>query len=138
MEQLELIGGSERSLTSSRKMGAVCGDVSAHSLGEPLKPRAREAWALEPHICRHCMGGRLVSQTLEGGGRRYQCTNCGAQVDGAGPAALCCCGIRVRRHGPAGGFTDPGVRCHENPDPSPEFPSLIVASERPPATKTDS
>lgn len=142
MEQLDWLDVSEH----SHRKG--CGDnfvQPAHVSGRsprlaPDGARARvrepDAWSLEPHICRHCGGGRLVSQAVEGG-RRYLCTNCGAEAVG-GPASLCFCGLRVRRHGPAGGLIDPGVRCHHNPNPTPEFPSLIVASERPPARESDS
>lgn len=46
--------------------------------------------------------------------------------------ALCCCGIKIRkmgRGGKAGALVDAGVRCIPNPSPTPEFPSLYVASE---------
>jgi len=143
VEQLDLLNVGECSLTSGAAKSllvrapdgsAPSENVSERPLRVPALKRAREAdaWSLEPHVCRHCGGGRLVSQALDAGGRRYLCTNCGAQSDAGGPAPLCFCGLRIRRHGPGGGFTDPGVRCHQNPAPSPEFPSVIVASEMPP------
>ena len=101
--------------------------------GGPAKKRARAldadaAWALEPHVCRHCFG-RLASTDAGEGRRLYQCTNCGADATGLSPDVLCSCGLKLRHHGPGGGLVDAGLRCQPNPGPSPDFPSLFVAAE---------
>jgi len=84
------------------------------------------AWRLEPHVCRHCFG-RLVSAPAAGGGRWFECTNCGTHADGASPAVLCACGLMMKN--PTGGLPIAvGLRCQPNPNPTPEFPSLFVAS----------
>lgn len=93
--------------------------------------KKNELWTLEPHICRKCFA-RLVSQPIPGGDlSRFACSNCGAEAEGPGVDALCCCGIKIRRvkGGKAGSLVDAGVRCILNPKPSLEFPSLYVASE---------
>jgi hypothetical protein len=46
----------------------------------------------------------------------------------ASVAALCACGLQVRR---AGVLVDAGLRCQPNPAPTPDFPSLFVAAEAP-------
>lgn len=84
-------------------------------------------------MCRHCFG-RLVSRcAADAGGdcdkTRYLCTNCGAEAVGLEPAVLCSCGTALRRHGPAAAPMNAGLRCQPNPEPTPDFPSLFVASE---------
>lgn len=92
----------------------------------------QESWRLEPHICRACFS-RLVSQGAGGASRRYHCTNCGLEAVAETADALCCCGTKIRRptKGSKSGTTlvDAQIRCIENPSPSPEFPSVIVAAE---------
>lgn len=99
--------------------------------------RAREAVTantdnvrLEPHVCRSCFA-RISSRPVDGG-RLYQCTNCGLEAEGASPAVACACGIKLRKPKGNGRSSkaqqDAGIRCHANPSPSPEFPSLYVAS----------
>ena len=86
---------------------------------------------LEPHVCRECFA-RLVSFPVGGGLRRYFCPNCGAEAEATSADELCCCGIKIRkpgRSGKAAVLVDAGVRCIPNPDPTPLFPSLYVASE---------
>lgn len=98
---------------------------------ENCNNKKNEHWTLEPHVCRHCFA-RLVSQPVPGGLRHYACTNCGATADSQGADALCCCGIKIRkmgRGGKAGALADAGVRCIKNPNPTPLFPNLYVASE---------
>lgn len=90
---------------------------------------------LEPHICRHCFG-RIASHEIflsDGSlGREYICTNCGAAAEGHDASVLCCCGIKVRKAGEdtraVDDEVDAGIRCYENPNPTPAFPALIVAS----------
>lgn len=104
---------------------------SADEHRDPCSNKKNEQWQLEPHICRKCFA-RLASQPTPGGLRHYACTNCGAAADSQGADALCCCGIKIRkmgRNGKAGAMVDSGVRCIPNPNPTPEFPSLYVASE---------
>ena len=104
---------------------------SSDDCRENCNNKKNEQWQLEPHICRNCFS-RLASQPLPGGSRHYACTNCGATADAGCADALCCCGIKIRkmgRGGKAGALVDAGVRCIPNPSPTPEFPSLYVASE---------
>lgn len=84
---------------------------------------------LEAHVCRSCFG-RLVSEVLPGGRLRYECSNCGLVALGSKPDVLCACGLALRHHGPNRGTVDAGLRCMPNPEPTPEFPSLIVAGQR--------
>ena len=92
-----------------------------------------EGWALEPHICRACYG-RLVSKAGEvPGWRTYLCTNCGTEASAQAASLLCCCGIKLRKPTASGrsraALIDAGIRCQVNPAPTPDFPSVIVASE---------
>jgi hypothetical protein len=94
---------------------------------------ADDGWTLEPHICRSCFS-RLVSKAGDAPGwRLYQCTNCGLNASGQAPAAICSCGTKIRKPTASGRsgsvMGDAGIRCHANPSPTPEFPSLFVASE---------
>lgn len=87
-------------------------------------------YKLEPHVCRVCFG-RLASTDLGEGLRRFECTNCGASAETKCASSLCCCGIKIRKTGGRGTtqrMIDAGVRCHANPDPNPQSPSLYVAS----------
>lgn len=112
-------------------------DVSGHSLTGAKNPKgcapapAQESWRLEPHICRVCHS-RLASRD-DGGARRYECTNCGAHAHGHEASVLCCCGMKIRRpnrNGTSGYvMVDAGIRCCANDNPTPEFPSLFVATE---------
>lgn len=100
-----------------------------------IKKTNPRAVQLEPHICRHCFG-RLASHEifLSNGsiGREFVCTNCGAAAEGQDASVLCCCGIKVRKPGEDSRViddeVDAGIRCHPNPNPTPAFPALIVAS----------
>jgi len=92
----------------------------------------KELVSLEPHVCRKCFG-RLASIPLADG-FRFVCTNCGSEAEGQKADVLCCCGIKIRKMGRNGSkagqtLVDAGVRCIANPSPTPEFPSLYVASE---------
>lgn len=82
-------------------------------------------YALTNHICRRCGGGRILERNGE-----FICSNCEATHHGD-VEGMCFCGVRVKRFGPRGGEIDLGVRCHRNPKPTPDFPSAVVASERP-------
>lgn len=90
-------------------------------------------WTLTNHICRHCGGGRILERqdARDPDAREFICSNCEATHHGRDPEAMCFCGMRVKRFGPRGGEIDPGVRCHRNPKPTPDFPSTVVASEKP-------
>lgn len=103
-------------------------------VAENARPRETPApvdrgWTLEPHICRRCIGGRLLSRPGQKM-RAYCCSNCGETDEASGPEVLCFCGMKVQRNGATSREVDLGIRCHANPSPSPEFPSLIVASEK--------
>lgn len=97
-------------------------------------PAAAATWQLESHVCRVCFA-RIVSRPTAAGLIEYQCTNCGAAAEGAEVSSLCACGVKIRksnsqgRHG--GPLLDAGIRCMANPKPTPEFPSLFVATEVP-------
>lgn len=81
------------------------------------------SWVLEPHVCRHCFG-RIVSQP-SGGGRLYHCTNCGAEAEGDSASVVCACGAKAhRKHA---GEVDLHLRCRENENRTPAFPSVIIA-----------
>lgn len=91
------------------------------------------AWTLEPHICRACFG-RVASRPGDAPGYRvYSCTNCGIEASAPKVSALCCCGTTLRKATPSGRsgnvLADAGIRCHLNPEPTPDFPSIYVASE---------
>lgn len=111
---------------------AQTSDPSAAAKSGGKKTRARQtqdaAWSLEPHVCRHCFG-RLASRDVGDGHRVYQCTNCGAEGAGSAADVLCACGLKLTPRGLGKGPVDAGIRCHANPAPTPEFPSLFVASE---------
>lgn len=110
-----------------------------HQVASKITPaRAREgididaaSWRLEPHVCAKCFG-RIASMSLMTGESLYCCTNCGHEEVGQDPSVACACGIKLRKPvtGRAVGkpFYDAGIRCHENPKLSSEFPSLFVAS----------
>lgn len=87
---------------------------------------------LEPHVCKKCFA-RIASRPTGNGERLYQCTNCGAEATGPDADVICCCGIKIRRAGKngtkSGSMVDAGIRCIPNPEISPLFPSLFVASE---------
>jgi ribosomal protein L37AE/L43A len=95
---------------------------------------AEDAWTLEDHVCRSCFG-RLVSRPLDSGLSQYQCSNCGLVREGHSAEVLCACGMKVRkslRNAMTGNtLIDAGIRCIRNTNTSPEFPSLIVAIEKP-------
>ena len=136
-------GGGDRST-------GLCGVGNAGATGQMGRARApareaapaqessnsdaetQESWRLEPHICRACFS-RLVSQGADGAMRRYHCTNCGLEAVAPGADALCCCGTKIRRptKGAKSGHTliSAGLKCVVNPDPTPDFPSVIIAME---------
>jgi len=82
----------------------------------------RHQWTLTDHVCRACFGRIVARETFD---RRhvYRCTNCGAEREGRTESVLCCCGIRLKSG------VDAGIRCQRNPEPTPEFPSEIVAAQ---------
>ena len=79
-------------------------------------------WSLTSHCCRACFGRVLHRETFDHR-HVYRCAQCGAEQEGKGTVALCCCGIKLR------GGKDAGVRCMVNGERSPEFPSEIVAAQ---------
>lgn len=87
-------------------------------------PTDQPLWELTEHCCRVCFG-RILRQAGAGQAshsHRYRCSNCGLQADGAKPAVLCSCGMKLK-----GGRGAGILRCERNPDPRPEFPSEVVA-----------
>lgn len=79
-------------------------------------------WALEPHVCKECLG-RLLSRTDEAGQTITRCADCGAQSE-AGHEAMCCCGAF-----PASSKVK--LRCVRNDHATPETPAEIVVIEQP-------
>ena len=69
------------------------------------------------HVCKICLG-RIV-ETSGNNGVIATCTNCG--LTGNGFIEICACGLMLKNGKPA------GLRCEENPNPTPEMPSKIVA-----------
>lgn len=124
---------SGRSLPTGRARALARDGSKAQDSCSP-DAETQDSWRLEPHICRACFS-RLVSQDHGGIDRRYHCTNCGLEAVAESAAALCCCGTKIRRptKGSKSGTTlvDAGIRCIVNPAPTPEMPSVIVASELP-------
>jgi len=83
-------------------------------------------WALEPHVCKRCFG-RIVSRKVgDVGDKLYQCSNCGDEAEGADPSVLCACGACLPRKG--GSPIKLALKCQSNAAPSPEFPSLYIAT----------
>ena len=122
-------GGASNAHTISPRRHRSAGSKNARPR-ETILPVGDHGWTLEPHICRRCLGGRLLSRPGQKM-RAYCCSNCGDEREAAGPEVLCFCGMTVQRHGASVREVDLGVRCHANPAPTPEFPSVIVASEKP-------
>lgn len=91
-----------------------------------------ELYTLADHVCRVCFGRILRAPRPDGHpdahAHRWVCSNCGTEAVHREPACICACGIRLKSG------RDPGVRCQVNPEPTPEFPSLIVAAEVAPET----
>lgn len=93
----------------------------------------RPLWALTEHCCRACYGRVLERQagTPEDGlpsGFAYRCSNCGTEAwhGQRRPAVICVCGSKQK------GGRDMGLRCERQAEPSPEFPSEIVAGQSTP------
>lgn len=96
----------------------------------PTKKK-EQPWTLEPHVCRECFC-RVASRLAGSGLREYVCVNCGTTAEHSTVDAICCCGIKIKkqaRTSKAGELVDAGVRCVRNPDPTPQFPNLYVATE---------
>lgn len=89
-----------------------------------------ELWELTDHACRVCFGRVLkgdVPADYVGPDadhvHRYRCSNCGAEAISRLVSSVCACGIRLKSG------RDAGIRCERNLEPTPEFPSLIVAAQ---------
>lgn len=86
-------------------------------------------WELTDHVCRVCFGRILGTDAtsdgvlLSGGHRRYRCSNCGLEGAARKSDCICACGMRLKSG------HDAGIRCERNPEPTPEFPSEIVATQ---------
>ena len=90
-------------------------------------PLQDAGWTLEPHVCRSCFA-RLLSRKTDAGETVIQCSNCGALSPGP-IETLCACGAIMLRDGVRGPRpVTVGLRCRPNPSPTPDFPSLFVAS----------
>lgn len=84
---------------------------------------------LTDHVCRSCFGRVLKHTDLSGERFIFTCSNCGATAPGRSESAVCACGLRIKpdKHGRGG--KDAGIRCERNENPTPEFPSEIVAAQ---------
>ena len=90
-------------------------------------------WRMTPHVCRMCFGRVLVRQDREHGGLIFRCASCGNEGHGDAPAVICACGFKLE------GTKDMGVRCHVNPERTPDSIDEIVATVHPeqPVTKLE-
>lgn len=85
-----------------------------------------ENWTVEDHVSRCCLA--RVLRRLGPEGRVYMCSDCGREERGDSRTGstihptICACGTRY-------GTRDAGVRCTPNPDPRPELPQAIIASQ---------
>lgn len=77
------------------------------------------SWDISDHVCRACLGRILIDRKAH----TARCSNCGITADDTNPRSLCACGTKLR------GGQDAGIRCIRNPEPSPDFPAEIVATE---------
>lgn len=106
--------------------------VDKKGLETPFQSQ-NDAWKLEPHVCKDCFGRMASRAHSSGAGTEVLCTNCGACAVVETIDLACCCGIKVRKRngtGRSGGpLVDAGIRCVENPDRTPAFPSMYVARE---------
>lgn len=97
----------------------------------PTTTDEKPAWSLVDHICRVCFGRVLEGPAgagWEAGAHRYRCSNCALEAIARHATCICCCGEKIKGHG-RNAERDAGVRCTRNPDPTPEFPSEIVAGQ---------
>lgn len=81
-----------------------------------------QGWVIEDHCCRACFGRVLMRETFDLR-RIYRCSNCGAEAEGKTAAAICSCGIKLKTG------VDAGIRCQVHAEPTPEFPSQVVAAQ---------
>lgn len=79
-------------------------------------------WEFSDHICRICFS-RVLTRTTFDKRKIYICSNCETEMEGDGPQALCCCGIKLRTN------KDAGIRCGKNPRRTPENPSRVIAEQ---------
>jgi hypothetical protein len=81
------------------------------------------SWSFTQHACRACMGTILQS------GSEFTCSMCRAMCKGV-PHLICGCGAEII--GPVG-RRPAGLRCVENPSPTPQNPSRVLIAVIPPA-----
>lgn len=95
-----------------------------------MATRAEHAslFELTDHVCRVCFGRILKGHRPEGHpdehAHRYVCTNCGAESVHRSISSLCACGMRTKTG------RDYGLRCQRNEQPTPEFPSVVIAVQQ--------
>lgn len=77
-------------------------------------------WQIIDHVCGVCFGRLLMRETFD---RRkvYRCSNCGMEREGRNETCLCACGLKLKTG------VDLGLRCQRTEQPTPEFPSEVVA-----------
>lgn len=85
-----------------------------------------QLWTLTDHVCRVCFGRILrtsADENAPAGVHRYRCSNCGVEASARQVSSVCSCGLRLKSG------KDAGIRCERNTEPTPEFPSEVVASQ---------
>jgi hypothetical protein len=82
----------------------------------------RQHWAIEPHVCRECLG-RLLSRTDEAGRTITRCADCAAAAQ-ASHEAMCCCGSMPPN-------SKVKLRCVRNGHVTPESPAEVIVIEEP-------
>ena len=80
------------------------------------------SWEFTAHACRSCFGTILRS------GSAFTCSICRATAENS-PFRICGCGANV--FGP-NGPRSAGLRCVENPRPTPACPSHVLIALAPP------
>lgn len=93
------------------------GHAAGAATAEPTRASQEEAWAIEPHACRHC-GGRILRR-----GNLFRCAGCGIEARDR-VSAICGCGLYpAARRGRA---SSGPFRCGPNPSRGPQSPAEIV------------
>jgi len=79
-------------------------------------------WRMTPHACRVCFGRVLARRVGDCDEQIFRCASCGNEGHGDTPAVVCACGFKLE------GTKDMGVRCHVNPERTPDSIDEIVAT----------
>jgi len=98
----------------------------------------RTGWSLTDHVCRACLGGRILKREVCSSVEpafEFICSNCETRsttTGGVTVQSICVCGSRFndvpRGPGKRKG-QNMGLVCMPNPNRGPSSPSVIVAGE---------